>query len=429
MQIPEELRTMLLVIAPLFMELFGLTFTVQVDPYINKKHRRVMMIEILLVFSLIVQQIVESVAVMNNLSRLFMIIVAIYGYAVRPIIIVIFFHIVRQDRRHVLAWILIIINAAVYTTALFSDLAFTLTEDGILQRGPLGYTGFVTSGVLLIYLYVLSVASRDLRNVRRSEAWIPVANVLLIGAAVIVDIGNYSEISFLTIAVVNGCVFFYIWLHLQFVREHEQMLEEQQRVKIMVSQIQPHFLYNTLSTIQALCVIDPDKASEITGKFGRYLRRNIDSLETTELVDLDVELEHTRVYSEIEMVRFPNIHMEYDIQDRDFKLPALTIQPMVENAIRHGVRIRDNGVIRVKTIKRNRYHEIVIEDNGKGFNIEKAYAKDGSHIGINNVRERIERMCGGSLEIDSVVGEGTVVYITIPYDAEERHKSIMKIER
>ncbi|MBE6017920.1 MAG: hypothetical protein E7233_10025 [Lachnospiraceae bacterium] len=424
----DDLRIMLMVIAPLLMELTGLIFIVQVDPYINKRHRRIMMVAILLVFSLIAQQVFESLTIIYSLDHIYRVVAAIYGYSVRPIIIVVFCHIVLQDRRFVLAWILIIINVAVYITALFSDIAFSISEEGHFQRGPLGFTCMVVSIILLIYLYVISLRSRDLRSVKRTEAWIPVANVLIIGAAVILDFGNYYDISFLTIAVVNTCVFFYIWLHLQFVREHEQMLEEQQRVKIMVSQIQPHFLYNTLSTIQALCRIDAEKASEITGKFGTYLRRNIDSLETEDLVPVETELEHTRVYAEIEMVRFPNIHIEYDIKDTDFKLPSLTIQPMVENAIRHGVRIREKGVITVSTARRLRYHEIIIADNGIGFTKKQAADDKGSHIGISNVTERIERMCGGTIEIDTHVGEGTTVIIHIPFDAEERHKSIMKSE-
>lgn len=183
-----------------------------------------------------------------------------------------------------------------------------------------------------------------------------------------------------------------IYMSAFFSRAHEHMLEEQQRIKIMVSQIQPHFLFNTLSTIQALCRIDPDKASEITGKFGTYLRRNIDSLETADLV------------------------------------PALTIQPMVENAIRHGVRIRENGVISVRTARRLRYHEIIIEDNGIGFEKKKITDDKGSHIGISNVSERIERMCGGTVDINSTVEEGTTVLIRIPFDAAVRDKSIMTYE-
>ena len=185
----------------------------------------------------------------------------------------------------------------------------------------------------------------------------------------------------------------------------------------MKTQIQPHFLYNTLSTIQALCDIDPEKASETTGKFAKYLRNNLESLDRTDRIPFEKDMEHTLIYTDIEMIRFPNIRIEQDIEDEDFTLPALTVQPIVENAIRHGVRIREEGIVRISTRRDGDCHEIVISDNGKGFDIEKAGDGGGLHIGVKNVRERIERMCGGTLDIKSRMDEGTVVTIRIPVDS------------
>ena len=110
---------------------------------------------------------------------------------------------------------------------------------------------------------------------------------------------------------------------------------------------------------------------------------------------------------------YGNIRVDFEVMDADFKLPALTIQPLVENAIRHGVRIREEGMVTVTTRRATEGHEIVIQDNGKGFDTTKARA-DGGHIGIANVRERLEKLCGGTLSIESTVGEGTRVMIRIP---------------
>ena len=246
--------------------------------------------------------------------------------------------------------------------------------------------------------------------------WVPAFNALIIAASValdsLVDYRNYM-VTYMTIAVVSCSLFYYIWLHVQFVREHEQALMAEQRIQIMMTQIQPHFLYNTLSTIQALCRIDPEKAFTVTEKFGKYLRQNLDSLNRAELIPVSKELEHTRVYAEIEEIRFPNVHVEYDIQDADFSLPALSIQPLVENSIRHGVRIREEGIVKVSTRNIDGCHEIVISDNGKGFDTELAEQAVGTHIGIRNVRERLEKMCGGSLEIKSVIDEGTTITIRV----------------
>lgn len=181
----------------------------------------------------------------------------------------------------------------------------------------------------------------------------------------------------------------------------------------MMTQIQPHFLYNTLSTIQVLCLTNPDEAYEITGKFGKYLRQNIDSLEEPELITFDKELEHTQIYTEIEKVRFPEINIVYDVEDEDFSLPALTVQPIVENSIRHGIRNVENGTVTVSVKKQPDCHEIIVADNGVGFDVDSP-TKSGTHIGLKNTKERVEKMCGGTLEVTSEIGKGTTVKIRIP---------------
>ena len=154
-------------------------------------------------------------------------------------------------------------------------------------------------------------------------------------------------------------------------------------------------------------------------KFGSYLRQNLDSLGVTGRIPFRRELEHTKLYSDIEMVRFENVRVEYDVNDEDFTVPPLILQPMVENAIRHGVRIRDEGLVRVTVRRGTNCHEIIVSDNGTGFDPERVELLEGSHIGIRNVRERVQTMCGGSVEIDSRPGEGTTVTIRIPEEQEE----------
>ena len=218
--------------------------------------------------------------------------------------------------------------------------------------------------------------------------------------------------------MIISCVAYYIWLHLQFVREHEEALVAGQRMQIMMTQIQPHFLYNTIATIRALCRRDAEKAGDVAEKFGDYLRQNLDSLNIVGLIPFQKELEHTKIYAEIEMVRFENFRMEYDIRDDDFLVPPLTVQPLVENAIRHGVRIREEGIVRVSAWREGNSFEVMVQDNGVGFDIGGIDSADSSHIGIRNVRERIETMCGGTLKVESVFGEGTKVTISLPISKE-----------
>ena len=118
----------------------------------------------------------------------------------------------------------------------------------------------------------------------------------------------------------------------------------------MRTQIQPHFLYNTIATFKALAKKDPARAEEVAEKFGAYLRENLDSLGVSGCIPFEKELEHTRTYAEIEMVRFENIRVEYDLQDLDFRVPPLSLQPLVENSIYHGIRMKgEKGSIKISS--------------------------------------------------------------------------------
>ena len=393
--------------------LIGLTATVLNDPYIRREHRRALLAIIILCVSLVAQNYVEYVLAAGPARRLARTLCSIYGYAVRPAIIVLFYPIVAPGRRSLPAWILVGANALVHMTALFSRLCFWIDETNHWQAGPLRRCCLVVSILLLAYLLYLTIYGH--RSVRAFETVMPVLIVAMILVSIWFD-GNMEEtyISYLTVAVALGCVFYYIWLHLQFVREHEEDLKAQQRIRIMMSQIQPHFLYNTLSTIQVLCHTDPEKAADVTGDFSAYLRRNLSTLNEPGLIPFWKELEHTKAYVQIEETRFPNIRVEYDIRDSEFSLPPLTLQPIVENAIRHGVRIREEGIIEVATRKEGGFHELTVRDNGAGFDVKKLETAGENHIGLRNVRERIESLCGGTLAVESRIDEGTTVTIRIP---------------
>lgn len=407
-------KDMAFFLLPLVLQMLGLTFAVIIDPYMGKKRRRIMLVIVALNASLVVTDYLSMLLMTRRSIPMVRTLVDIYAYSARPIILLLFAYIVAPNQTQKKLWFLIALNILIHFTAVVSPVCFTITENNLFVRGPLGYTCHIVSGILLIYLVVLTF---KVFSSKRGETWIPVFNALLIIAAVIADsVVNFDDIpvTFLTIAIISSNLFYYIWLHQQFVREHEQDLMAEQRIRIMRTQIQPHFLYNTIATFKALAKKDPDRAAEVAEKFGAYLRENLDSLNVNGCIPFEKELEHTRTYAEIEMVRFDNIRVAYDLQDLDFGVPPLSLQPLVENAIRHGVRIREEGIVRVSTRRTAEVHEIVVEDNGEGFDTKAIETADEKHIGIRNVRERIEKMCGGTLDINSKIGEGTTVTIRIP---------------
>ena len=402
----------------LLLQLIGLVIVVIADSYLQKKQKRILLLIALLAFSLLVRDRWDSVLT-ERPDRLLRTLLGIYGYGIRPVILVLYLKTLEMNRSRKLLWCLVAANAAIYLSALFSGISFRITEENLFAMGPLGYISHVLCAGLLAILVYESVKKSLQRNATGSFILLLDAGLLVLATVWDWLQGGSGPVSWLTVVVVSSCLFYYLWLHMQSAFAHEQALEAEQRIQIMMSQIQPHFLFNTLSTIQALCRIDPEKASETTEKFGTYLRMNIDSISQSSLIPFRKELEHTRIYADIEMMRFPYIHISYDIKEDDFELPALSIQPMVENAIRHGVRGRYNGSVKIMT--RGEENEIVIAviDNGKGFDPEGTEEAGGMHIGIRNVRERIEVLCGGTLEIESEPGKGSTVTIRLPRRKEK----------
>ena len=417
-----EIKIILPCIMLLVMMLFGLGFTVLGDAYIQRVHRRALLIIAALDFAHIIQNF-AGWYFDDSMQVVFRTVNSICGYSIRPIIIVLFLYLACPKGKYLPAWALAVVNCAINMTALFSKVSFWIDENNSFHRGPLGYSCHIVSGILLGYLVYLTF--REFGGIRNWIDAIPIFNTLVIIVSVVLDMKvllSEFPVTFLTVAIVCNSVFYYLWLHLRFVREHEQALMAEQRIQIMMTQIQPHFLYNTISTIQVLCTQRPDEAADITGKFGKYLRQNLDSLGQTGMIPFRKELEHTRLYTDIEMVRFESITVEYEIGDRNFEIPSLTLQPMVENAIRHGVRGCEKGIVRVVTRLKDGYHEIIIQDNGCGFDPEKIKKDEAPHIGIRNVRERLQSMCGGTLTIDSIIGEGTTVTLAIPTENIENNQ-------
>jgi signal transduction histidine kinase len=194
----------------------------------------------------------------------------------------------------------------------------------------------------------------------------------------------------------------------------EKELEES-RIAIMLSQIKPHFLYNVLNTIYHLYRKEPETAQEAVSSFAEYLRCNMLSIEKREPIPFSEEYQHIRTYLSLEQIRFRDkLDVVYDVEVKDFKLPPLTVEPLVENAVKHGVtKKRGGGIVTISTRRTDGGVQITVADNGVGFDTEH-YMDDGKpHVGIRNVRERLQNMVGGTLSVTSTA-DGTVAVVTIP---------------
>ena len=419
----EDMPTLKHVIAnlsviPIAVLLLALLLTVWLDAYLSAERKRVMVIIVALVFSLILQNYMDNRLSLAEVYNVLRIPVSIYGYAIRPVILVMFLYIVKPRGRYRVAWAMVGANAAVYLTAFFSNIAFYFSSNGHFHAGPLRHTCTLISAVLYAWLFWLTM--RQFRPRQRRESWIPILVTALIGGAAIMDFTVAfieQPVAYLTMAIAISCVFYYIWLHLQFVREHEDALVTGQRVQQMLSQIKPHFLHNALTLIIDLCDTAPQKAKEATVEFSRYLRGNMESIDRTGPISFEKELEHTKLYLDIEQMRFAgDLQVRYDIACTGFSLPALTVEPLAENAVRHGVREKPDGrgTVVIATRETPDCYEITVTDDGPGFDPDRLPEDGQMHVGIANVRERLRQIVDGSLEYRSAPGEGTAAIIRIP---------------
>lgn len=414
----KEIQTVIALNLALLLQLGGLVSAIWVDKHIQKRQKRLLLIISAIVFSLIIQNQVQDIFVRENqLIGLHTSVIA-YGYAVRPAVIILFIQILTDDKKIRYLWALAAVNAVIYFSSYRTKWGFYISPRHIFVRGPLNFFCFALGFALLAINAAVIIS--QYRRKKNSDLAIPLFGMLIIAASVIADI--FTEkiyISLLTVSMVSGVLFAYIWLHLRFVLEHERVREEEAHIKLMMSQIEPHFLYNVLANIKALCGKDPEKAAEMTGEFAAYLRQNLEALDGSGLIPFERELEHTKLFIDIEKMRLSNIEAEYDITYSDFCLPAFTVQPIVENAIKHGLFKAEKGIVKISTKNENGFNGIIISDNGVGFDASLINEFDNKHIGVRNVRERIQKMCGGTLEINSRIGEGTSVVIKIPEEADK----------
>lgn len=197
----------------------------------------------------------------------------------------------------------------------------------------------------------------------------------------------------------------------------KNMVEEElkeSRISIMLSQIQPHFIYNTLGTIERMCLKDPEKAFELVRNFSLYLRGNFSELDSVTPIRFAEELKHVEYYVNIEKVRFPDMNIEYDVESTEFVLPALSVQPLVENAIKHGLmRLETGGTIVIRSYETPMHFCVEVKDDGVGFDTSLPIDKK-KHMGLRNIRGRLKAMVNGELIIESKVDVGTKAVIRIP---------------
>ena len=298
-------------------------------------------------------------------------------------------------------------------STLFTDYIYYITPDGQFQRGAWFPLLIVPLSVIMILNFLCLLRWRRQLSQKYYHGFliaiIPITAVLIVH--IFVDVTALIDIS----TVLSAISMFGIIISEQIEQNFRQQQEiARQRASVNVLQMRPHFIFNTMMSIYYLIAQDTEKAQKITLDFSTYLRKNFTAIAKDGPVPFTEELEHTRAYLAVEETRFEDdLFVEFDTPYTRFRIPPLTLQPIVENAIKHGLDPELSPLhVTIKTNQTKEGNEITVDDTGPGF---EANDNNEPHVALANVKKRLQMMCGGTLTISPRENGGTKVTVFIPH--------------
>lgn len=312
--------------------------------------------------------------------------------------------------------VLVIISA-------FNGMFFTVDAQGRMIGGPLGFLVNLFDLITVLVGIILIVRHRKILSGPGFWALMSYCILPLITMSMVDIWYPTPEYLMTTLSMIVVFILFHGELTRQLTEREKELLQKElelsrSKVNILMSQIEPHFLFNSLSTIKYLCRKEPEEAMEAVDEFSRFLRGSINAMTESGCITFEKEMGFINSYLHLEKRRFGDrILVVYNIQSKGFMVPPLSIQTIVENAVRHGISKKlSGGTLTIATWEDEQNFMVSVTDDGIGFEMEKISADGRSHVGISNAKNRLFLMCGGNIEIHSVPGEGTQVTFFIPKD-------------
>ena len=298
----------------------------------------------------------------------------------------------------------------VYTQ--FSTAIYTIDSAGVYERGP-WYPILLVPPALILALNLWGLLRRWNKLDKKQRAALLVYLVVPLLCTVI-QMLFYGLLTIAIGTVLSALVMFLMLLSDQqeiFVRQTEENARKEFDIRIL--QMRPHFIYNALASIYYITQANPKQGLKVILDFSIYLRKVFNSVTKREPIPFEEELEHTRAYLAVEQARFEDkLHVFFDTPHTDFILPPLTLQPIVENAVKHGMDPEIECLtVTVRTRRVAGGSEITVEDDGADF-FPPDDMEEG--VGLTSSRLRLERMCGGTLNIEPRKGGGAVATLRIP---------------
>ncbi len=345
-------------------------------------------------------------------------------YVLRPIIIMLELYVICPDRKYRLPLAIpAVINACIYLPTMFGKpIAFYI--DPANEWIPIFPFTLTIYFAQLCYVFILLLLSvQHFRSRNRTSSLIVLA---IFAVSVITAVLEYTSAltGYVTTITAMSVLVYYIYLSTIYQRNMRQEIAEkeleiaQSELAVLKNQMQPHFIYNTLATIRLLAKRDSKQAVKSIDDFSKYLRLHIGAIQSDDLISFTEELENVKLYlSMVQQSYRSSIEIIYELAVTDFKLPPLSLEPIVENAVSHGIG-RLGGTIRIITFEENNRVVIRVTDSGGMESCEDEYTPYHNGIGLENTAKRLKLHCGGELKTD-FNGEGGVVDVILPILREE----------
>ena len=346
------------------------------------------------------------------------------SYILRPFIIFTEVLIILPNRRYkALCAIPAAVNTIIYSTA-FTDskLAFEIGPNMNWGRGPFGMSVYYSQFFYVFMLVMFSIEYFKSNNYRKCFIiW-----AIILQSLIVAYVEYRNILPGCTNPVTALCIFeYYTYLSVLYQQDMRETIAQKDlkisrdKMLILKNQIQPHFIYNSLSIIRSLAKRDGARAVECIDNFSDYLKAHIGAIQTDELVPFDKELYNVKVYLSLVQADYTRkVEVEYELGVTDFLIPPLSLEPIVENAVNHGISSK-GGKITLKTFEQDNSITVRIKDNGSGKKGKDEYKPVHMGVGIDNTRKRLEVMCGGSLIMD-IADSGATVDVIIPKRAAEK---------
>ena len=294
----------------------------------------------------------------------------------------------------------------------FTNVIYYYTPDNVYHRGPWYLLLLVPPTLMMAVNLIGLYCSRSALTPRQHLAFLSYFLVPMV--CMVLQMFFYGLLLIALGMSVGIMIMFTFLLSDQVDRSLRQAEENaRQQASIYVLQMRPHFIYNTLMSIYYLCKKDADKAQQVILDFSRYLKKNFTAIASEDSVPFTEELEHTRAYLAVEKARYEDrLFVQFDTPVTMFRLPPLTLQPIVENSVKYGISPGlDPLYISIITQKSEDGVTVFVDDTGPGYMQPK---DDEPHIALANIRERLKIVCSGTLEIEPRKGGGTRIVIFIP---------------